>query len=95
MQILKTVQKEEDGANPSIKEPETEKFDLLTQKQIIEERIKRLDKKNIDDKVINSLRKLQDVSDSVSDMQNSLNLAWKRIQQIEQELREALNISAG
>ena len=66
--------------------------ELIRQKLRIDEKIKRFDKKQIDEKINDSLIKLEDISDSVSDLQNSLNIIWKRTKQVEEELKEALSL---
>jgi len=67
-----------------------EKENLFEQKKRIEERINRAERKATDDKLIGALRKLEDVTHSISDMQHSLNIVWKRTKQVEEELKEAL-----
>ena len=47
-------------------------------------------RRNTDDKIQSCLRKLTEINEAVSDLQNSLNIVWKRTQQVEQELKEAL-----
>lgn len=71
-------------------EEQIEKKDLLEQKERLDRRIKQAERKEIDDRIISSLRKIQDIRDSVSDLQNSLNIVWKRTQQVEEDLKEAL-----
>lgn len=100
MPILK-LQKEEEGdwkeKMEDIKEVAIDKEELtlnrenlLEQRKRIEGKIKRFERKDIDDKIINSLRNLGDVIDAISDMQYALNIIWKRTQQINEELKEAL-----
>ena len=67
-----------------------DKENLLEQRRRIEGKIKRYERKDIDEKIVNSLRNLGDVIDSISDMQYALNIIWKRTQQISEELKEAL-----
>jgi len=99
MSILK-LQKEEEGdwkeKIENIKEiaidkeePTLNRENLLEQRKRIEGKIKRFERKDIDDKTINSLRKLGDVIEAISDMQYALNIIWKRTQQINKELKEA------
>ena len=95
MPILKSVieeKKEELNGNVPIEEVGEIRRELVLQKQRIEEGIKRFDRKNIDEKIVESLRKLRDINDSVSDLQNALNIVWKRTKQIEEELKEALRL---
>ena len=87
LQILNSIKKEETEKNEEVA---TNLQELKQQKQRIEEKIKRFDRKQIDDKIKESLMKLEDISDSVSDIQNALNTVWKRTKQIEEELKEAL-----
>jgi len=100
MPILK-LQKEEEGEwkekMENIKEIAIDKEEnplnkesLLEQKKRIEGKIKRFERKDIDDKIITSLRNLGDVMDAISDMQYALNIIWKRTQQIDEELKKAL-----
>ena len=100
MPILK-LQKEEEGdwkeKMEDIKEvaidkeePTLNRENLLEQRKRIEGKIKRFERKDIDGKIINSLRKLGDVIEAISDMQYALNIIWKRTQQINEELKEAL-----
>ena len=96
--ILKALQEEKDKENmdevsierKELKEFALDKENLLGQRKRIEERIKRFERKDIDGKIINSLKKLGDVIDAISDMQYALNIIWKRTQQIEEELKQAL-----
>ena len=66
--------------------------ELFQQKQRIEEKIKRAERKQIDDRIIDSLKKLGDISDSVSDLQYNINVIWKRTKQVEEELKEILSM---
>ena len=95
MPILKSIIKEkksELNGNIPIEETKEIRKELVLQKQRIEENIKRFDRKSIDGKIADSLRKLRDISDSVSDLQNAVNIIWKRTKQIEEELKESLRL---
>ena len=70
-----------------------DKTDLIQQKEIIENRIKRFERRHVDEKIKDSLGKLGEVNDAISDMQLSLNLIWKRTKQIEEELKDSLELS--
>jgi len=87
--LLKTIQKERTDME---KEIAINREELAEQKQRVEEKIKRAERKHIDDKILDSLRKLDDITDAVSNLQNSINLVWKRTKQVEEELKEALVI---
>ena len=89
-QILKSITKKEEVSKEASTDMETYKRELIQQKERLERNIKKLERKEIDDKITNSLVKIQDLSNSLADLQNSLNLAWKRTKQIEEELKEAL-----
>ena len=85
MEFLKTMQKEKMN-----EEKQITKQELLEQKIVIENKIKNFEKKETTEKIIDSLKKIQDISESLADLQNSLNLVWKRTQQIEEELKSTL-----
>jgi uncharacterized protein YoxC len=89
MSLLKTIQQTE-PMREMPEQIETNHEELLGQKALIDHKIKRFERKDIDDRVISSLQKIRDVNDAVSDLQHSLNLVWKRAKQIEEELNEIL-----
>jgi len=69
-----------------------ERIYLNDQKSYIDEKIRRFERKEIDTKCVDSLRKVLDVKDAVSEMQHALNIVWKRIQQIEEDLKSVLDV---
>jgi len=69
-----------------------EKTHLDSQKEYIDRKIKRYERKEIDIHVFNSLRNVLDIKDAVSELQHALNVVWKRTQQVEEELRSVLEI---
>lgn len=88
-QILKALQEEK--KEKMKREGEIQdgvKDELLEQKQRIDERLKQVENRSLNEKIIGSLGKLKDVNDSLGDLQNALNLIWKRTQQIEEELNK-------
>jgi len=91
-QILSIIGKEDKPQVTDMEEKELNREELVSQKNRIDEKIKKFDRKETEDRVRDSLRKLQDVTESLSDIQNSLNLAWKRTQQIHEELVAVLNL---
>ncbi len=91
---LSILQKEKDNMTNQKKQENVEaaqtKEELLMQKARLDAKLLRIERKEIDDKVISSLRKLEDISESLGDLQNSLNLIWKRTEQVKEELRDSL-----
>ncbi|OIO80819.1 hypothetical protein AUJ84_02435 [Candidatus Pacearchaeota archaeon CG1_02_32_132] len=63
---------------------------LVEQKSHLENRIKRLDDHQNREKLLDSLGKIQDISESLIPLQESLNIVWKRTQQIEEEIKEVV-----
>ena len=75
-----------------IEEKRESREELSLQRLRIEEKIRKFDRKQIDNKIKDALIKLEEITDSVSDIQNSLNIVWKRTKQVEEELKEALGL---
>lgn len=65
--------------------------DLERQKSLIEDRIDRIDKKEVSDQLVGALSKIKDVSTALIPIQQSLNLIWKRTQQIEEDLKRLIS----
>jgi len=66
--------------------------DLITQKARTEERIRRVERNHMDDRLSLCLSNLRDISDSLGDIQNSLNIVWKRTKKTEEEIKEVLTM---
>lgn len=66
------------------------KQDLLQQKDHIESQIKILERKQQDGKLKDVMIKMQDISHSLTNMQNNLNMIWKRTQQVQEEVNSLL-----
>lgn len=75
-----------------MKDNEANREELMSQKNRIEEKIKKFDRKESEDRIREALTNLQEVTESLSDIQNSLNIAWKRTQKIQEELVSVLNL---
>ena len=91
--IVRTLLREKEEINSkdkNIEEDIANREELSLQKLRIDEKLKRFDRKQIDDKIKESLMKIEDINNAVSDLQNSLNLVYKRTKQVELELKEAL-----
>jgi len=82
--ILKQMQSETNEIEQTHKELNT----LIEQKERMEERIRRVERNHTDDRVIKCLSNLRDISDSIGDIQNSLNALWKKTKHTEAELKE-------
>lgn len=63
------------------------KRELLEQKNTLERRIKRLEDKEVRDKLEESLSKIRDISESLIPLQESLNIIWKRTHQLEESIK--------
>ncbi|NCN99367.1 hypothetical protein COU62_01875 [Candidatus Pacearchaeota archaeon CG10_big_fil_rev_8_21_14_0_10_35_219] len=70
---------------------DTLRDELVKQRQSLKRRIKRLDDQENRNQLMESLRKIHDISASLIPLQESLNLVWKRTQQIEEEIKEVLD----
>lgn len=70
-------------------EKQVTREELLHQKSRIDDKLIKLERQRSNDKIVDALRKLHELNDSISDMQNALNSVWKRLQQIEEDLKEA------
>lgn len=92
LNTLETDKKEETEKIVITREKDIAKQELLEQKSRIEEKIRRLGKQDVNEKITTSLIKIHEINESLSDLQNSLNTVWKRTQQIEEELRFALSL---
>lgn len=77
----------ETESKPSI---DSLKEQLIEQKLHLENRIKRLDDHQNREKLLDSLGKIHDISESLIPLQESLNIVWKRTQQIEEEIKEVI-----
>ena len=66
--------------------------DLITQKARTEERIRRAERNHMDDRLSLCLSNLRDISDSLGDLQNSLNVIWKKTKRTEEEIKEVLTM---
>jgi archaellum component FlaC len=86
--ILKQMQKE----RKTPEETQTELEDLIQQKDRVEERIRRVERNHMDDRLSICLGNLRDISDSLGDIQNALNLVWKRTKQVEEEVKQVLSM---
>ena len=82
--ILRQMQEEANGTEQTHKELN----ELIEQKERIEERIRRVERNHTDDRVSKCLSNLRDISDSIGDIQNSLNTLWKKTKHTEAELKE-------
>ncbi len=65
---------------------------LIEQKNTVEEKIRDLDKTQVKEKIMESLKKINHINESLSALQDSLNVVWKKTQQIEEELKSAYSI---
>ncbi len=65
---------------------------LIEQKNLVEEKIRDLDKTQVKEKIMEALKKIDNVNESLSALQDSLNVVWKKTQQIEEELKSAYSI---
>ena len=87
--ILKQMQT---GTEDRHGETKTELGHLIQQKDRVEERIRRVEHNHMQDRLGKSMAHLRDISDSISDLQNSLNSVWKRTKQIEEEIKQVLSV---
>lgn len=88
VQIIEHMQNEAEKISQTHKELD----ELIKQKERVEERIRRVERNHMDDRLSIAMSKLRDVSDSIGDIQNALNLVWKRTKQIEEEVKEVLSM---
>ena len=65
---------------------------LIEQKNTVEEKIRDLDKTQVREKIMESLKKINHINESLSVLQDSLNVVWKRTQQIEEDLKSAYSL---
>lgn len=86
--ILEQMQDE----RKNVEQTQKELDELIAQKDRTEERIRRVERNHMDDRLTNVMGKLRDVNDSIGDIQNSLNIVWKRTKQIEEEIKEVLSM---
>ncbi len=70
--------------------PKSLKNQLIEQKNSLEARIKALEDKENRDLLMGSLQKLNDISESLIPLQESLNIVWKRTQQMDEEMKEVI-----
>lgn len=70
------------------------KTELRIQKNAIDEQILRLEKKQIKNDLAETLLKIKDISNAIIPLQQSLNIIWKRTQQIEEEINKAIDKSS-
>ncbi len=76
----------------SFSESITEKRDeLIQEKEVLDYKLRRLEKKHVDDTLISTQADVSDIKDAISDIQNSLNIAWKRVHKIEEKIKSALS----
>jgi len=69
-------------------EHEQAKETLAHAKARIEHELERLEKKGLNDGLRSSLQKLHEVTSSLATMQEMLNIAWKRTEQLHEELQQ-------
>ena len=67
-----------------------EREDLLKKRQEIESEIKRLERSNMHSQLVNSLSILAEINNQITNAQESLNIIWKRTQQIEEEIKSII-----
>ena len=90
--ILQSImQKKKEGAEESSQEEIGTKEELLYRKSQIEEKIRNHESREIKEKLTRMMFKMHEISESITDMQNSINLSWKRVQEIQEEISEELN----
>lgn len=65
---------------------------LINQKERVEEKIRRVERNHTDDRVSECLSNLRDITDSIGDIQDSLNILWKKTKNTEIELKEILSM---
>ena len=82
--IVKQIQDE----MTNIEKTHQELDSLIKQKERVEERIRRVERNHTDDRVSQALSNLRDITDSIGDLQNALNLIWKKTKHTEAELKE-------
>ncbi len=66
------------------------KEDLEEQRDFIEGKIRRIESKDKRDRLVNTLGQLQDISTALIPLQQSLNVIWKRTQQMETEIKKLI-----
>lgn len=64
-----------------------EKEELINEKKRIEEEIRRVENRERNFALSDVARKLDEVSQALSNLQVSLNFAWKRTEQLKEEVR--------
>lgn len=67
------------------------KEDLERQKELIDDRLNSINRKKENDQLIDALSKTRDISTALIPLQQSLNLVWKRTQQIEEDLKKMID----
>lgn len=87
--ITETINEDNPALEPVRKENPGREY-LLQEKERIERELKKAEKQDFNRSVISTIRKVEDISEAIITMQESINMIWKRTKQLETELKDLL-----